>query len=502
MKKIVLGLTACALGVALLGCSASQSALGQSLDSKMTDLQNTINSISAITVQDISLSPMQDENIEPSATTSTGYANWGPYGMFGNVNTFGMPGFGMYPYQGFYGMGNFGYANGFANAYNPYMPNRWVSNIDTYRINQVEENGTSKTTVDTYHNGKHTGQTVFTDDADQNQTQNLRAVCENCFVSNFYGDELKNQILNNIAYVKQLSSKIRNADIPLSNHQVKSVNSLLDNIAKQQNKINMTKSELFDDVENVRENKTIHPQELSGKYVRLLGTMDARNAYLKSILSSLLQVEDTIDGTCQNGYCWNGDVSNPNWLANCPNGECNNCQDCQTCTTCNNCTSCQSLNTCTDCSNCQTSSGCNDCTNCTNCLLCTNCQDCDNCFNCSNCTNCTNLANVSGWVNNKPCEDCQNNDLATLEETQNNQVATDLPQRPSTGSIEVEETNQRDEIEFTTSSDEVIEDNLLENQEYQSDTFDQKRPSLIQPRTQEESILNENPHENNKALTA
>lgn len=562
MKKFALGLTACVLSVALLGCSASQGMLGQSLDSKMNDLQDTINSIKTISSADIALdnSGTDANKTDVKETAVNGFQN--PYG---NVNTYGYPlfnfygGYGMYPGFNPYGYGFQGVNNmaGYKNFYMPYgqMPygmygygsnnaGRWASNIDTYRINSTIQNGETTTTVDSYHNGEHTGQTQYTEPTEsQESTQqgNLETTCQICLISNAFGDDLKNEILTNIDYVKDLSNSIKNFELELSKNQIKSVNELLDNITTNQSKINMTKGEVHKNVQNVmahKDNAESQPNTVNAKYIKLLSSMDTRNTHLKNILASLIEMENCIDGNC--GFNFNQNLKNSNWIKACPNGECTNCTNCTTCEVCQNCQSCT------------TSSGCSGCTNCTNCLLCTDCQGCNNCFNCTDCINCTNIANATGWVNNKPCANCNDtthkhtqqstNPTTTVEQnednqnsavdTENNQTITDqngittsLPQTPSTGSVRVPN-NIEGEIkpnvqETSINADNVVEDNLLEEGEFlaednasqhnnihnpmeNNDTnFTTENGESVEPKTlEEDSIFNENENENNKALTA
>lgn len=561
MKKLVLGLTACALSVALLGCSASHTAIGHSLDSKMNDLQNTINSIKTISASDIALNaqPQAETNEESDVTETAVSAYQNPYG---NVNTYAFPlmgyyGYGMYPGFNPYGYGMQGVNNmaGYRNFYMPYgqMPygmygygsnntGRWVSNIDTYRINSVTQNGETTTTIDSYHNGKHTGQESHTEPSTENQEDtekaNLETTCQICLISNAYGDDLKSEILENIDYVKELSNSIKSFELELSKNQMKSVNELLDNITSTQSKINMSKGEMHKNVQNVMAHKAIaetQPNRVNAKYIKLLGSMDTRNSHLKNILSSLIEMENCIDGNC--GFNFNQNLRNSNWIKNCPNGECINCTNCSTCDVCQNCKSCT------------TSSGCNGCINCNSCLLCTDCQGCSNCFNCKDCINCTNIANATGWVNNKPCENCTNsqhnhteipqdtnttshdavqnqdsNEVNQDNTTQNQEggVTTSLPQTPSTGSVRVPSSIQgeiKPSIQETSiNADNVVEDNLIEEGEFLAEDTDMNNNDYaqnqdhkyttetgegVEPKTiEEDSIFNENPNENNKALTA
>lgn len=563
MKKFALGLTACVLSVALLGCSASQNAISSSLDSKMNDLHSTISSIKTISASDLTLRSNDDKTSQPEVeeTAVNGYT--GPYG---NVNTYAYPplfnyyGYGIYPNYNPYGYGLQGVNNmsGYRNFYMPYgqMPygmngygsnnlNRWASNIDTYRINSVTQNGETTTTVDSYHNGEHTGQNTYTQSATETDNQentskaNLESTCQICIMTNAYGDDLKEEILENIDYVKELSNAIKNLELEMSKSQVKSVNELLDNISSYESKINMSKGEMHKNLQNVMSHKAIaetQPNRVNAKYIKLLGTMDTRNTHLKNILSSLIEMENCIDGNC--GFNFNQNLKNSSWISSCQDGECQNCKNCTTCEICQNCQSCT------------TSSGCSGCINCNNCLLCTDCEGCNNCFNCTDCINCTNIANATGWVNNKPCENCttpehnhtqmpQNdaekqsqNDQNTQSSTQDTQtsneqnndlnqngVTTSLPQTPSTGSARVPN-NIEGEIkpniqETSINADKVIEDNLIEEGEFlaeendlnntqtNQDNLTTENGNEIEPRTlEEDSIFNENPNENNKSLTA
>lgn len=129
---------------------------------------------------------------------------------------------------------------------------------------------------------------------------------------------------------------------------------------------------------------------------------------------------------------------------------------------------------------------CYNCTNCENCLFCEDCEDCENCFNCKNCKNCTNIANAIGWVNNEPCEDC---------------VPYDESEESITDDVDESQIPQTLEIK----PDEVVEDNLLVTHATEIQprapqlTKDIKEPAEY---LAENSIFNENEHENNKALTS
>lgn len=138
---------------------------------------------------------------------------------------------------------------------------------------------------------------------------------------------------------------------------------------------------------------------------------------------------------------------------------------------------------------------CCNCTNCENCLFCENCEDCENCFNCKDCKNCTNIANAIGWVNNEPCEDCipyDENEEGISDNVDESQIPQTLEIKP----------------------DEVVEDNLLETHATEIQpraphlTKDIKEPAEYLNHDDniatmdENSIFNENEHENNKALTS
>ena len=155
-------------------------------------------------------------------------------------------------------------------------------------------------------------------------------------------------------------------------------------------------------------------------------------------------------------------------------------------------------------------------------------------------------------MNNKPCENCrvddhnhihlpqnnnasQNNDVEQNQQTepstnqdnntssQEGGVTTSLPQTPSTGSVRVPNSIQgeiKPSIQETSiNADNVVEDNLVEQGEYLAEentapetnmddsvnvaqSLTTEKGESVEPKTEEESIFNENPNENNKALTA
>lgn len=526
MKKIVLGITVCALTLTLSACGASNMAFGHSLDSKMNDLHKTITSMPSIANSQLALHIQDNDKIE---TDKISAINTNPYGYPYAPN--GLNGYwGGYGYGMPYGFGGWGMPYGI-NTYNPYMfggqgynPNGFgrYTNIDTYRINKLTEDGQTKTTIDTYHNGDQTSHDEYVENQNSTDTtSNFQTICETCFISNIYNNQLKDDILENIDEVKDIAENIKNSNNIISNKQIRTANELLDNIVRTQSKINMNKFELSKQFKNLQSNKNTFansPEIANTKYVKLLSALDTHNSYLQSILNSLLQVENCIGNSCANGIVWNGINTNPDWIKSCPHGECINCSDCNSCSTCTGCNSCTN------------SGGCIDCTNCKECLLCTDCENCEGCFNCKDCVNCTNLANVTGYRNNMPCEDC--NEQSSTENSQNS-ISNDviLPdtdaQTPniegSTGSKRIDngqasisqdtasDNNQFDNNPQTepVNADDTVKENLLDNPnitegEYlEADTQMQTENSgEIKSFTEDESIFNQNEHENNKALTA
>ena len=517
MKKIVLGLTACVLSAALTACGANQADLGQNLNNKMNNLEKTICSISPILNSEFNVDePVVEKGVQTRQFGQFGNINQFPYfnnylnGYYGGYMGYGMP----YGYMG-YGLGMpYG-----INTFNPYLysnhanPNYGrFTNIDTYRINQITQDGKTTTTIDSFHNGENTSHDEFVEDAvinneqteTSNQTpsdnQNLQTFC---LISNLYGNQLKEDILENIQSIKSLANDLNTLNNKLSLQQIKSVNEHLNNISRTENKINLQKYEMKQNVKNI--------DNTNSKYLKLLSSMDTRNTYLQSILNSLLQVENCIDSSCNHGIVWNGINTNSEWINSCPHGECNNCTDCNNCQTCNNCSSCTN------------SGGCINCNNCSSCILCTDCTDCEGCFNCKDCENCTNLANVTGWKNNMPCENCTQNEQENSQ-TENTE-SQPLPQNPSSGSARVDngEASSNDDINQTeikaditqdeqvepVSADDTVKNNLVTDDnvakaEYLSDNAQNIKPS--QPdnvdNQSNQSIFNENERENNKGLTA
>lgn len=458
MKRFLLAVSVVLLSVALVACTATQSTVGANIDNNLERLTNTLNNIKTVENSEIAYYDLTDEN---GALEQVGLFNGGYNTSYPNVNTYAIPPFtnyGMYPINSIYGVngayngvnGAYNGVNGayngignnlnynnfnagyFNNGYNAGLFNNkygynngtfnnglgalWGSNIDTYRINSVTKDGKNYTTLNTYRNGQPVRTSATTTDTTDGNVQNvelvnLSNVCNNCIVSNTYNNSLKAEIFSNIDYAKKLSFSIKNNEITLSAEQSNTITDLLDNIARTTSKINMTRGELNSEINNVKISKTSYqssPYTVNSKYVKLLSCMDTQNSYLQSILNSLLQLENCVDGSCQTSYPWNGTVTN----GTCPNcvttdGACTNCTDCPDCTSCADC------GTCTNCLS------CSDCTNCTNCVNCGSCTDCTDCINCENCTNCSNLANA---------KNCTNNDLTT----QNNTGATDNTITPET----------------------------------------------------------------------
>ncbi|MBO5310339.1 MAG: hypothetical protein J6A98_03990 [Clostridia bacterium] len=129
MKKTAIGIGAMAL-MLLVGVSAANAMTPATQSAEIIDLKNTI-------------ATSQLAHKMPKVEHTNGYMPFNPYG---NVNTFGFPFmYGMYPY----GMGNFGYGNGYGgymNGVRAPITNRWISNIDTYRLGQIDENDEGENT--------------------------------------------------------------------------------------------------------------------------------------------------------------------------------------------------------------------------------------------------------------------------------------------------------------------------------------------------------------------
>ena len=130
----------------------------------------------------LDLDPSHPETDKLSAMNTNAYGY--PYGI-GGLNGF----WGGYGYGMPYGFGGYGMPYGI-NTYNPYAFNRQgynpngfgrYTNIDTYRINKLTEDGHTKTTIDTYHNGEPTAHDDFVENQTEENAQStptFKTICE------------------------------------------------------------------------------------------------------------------------------------------------------------------------------------------------------------------------------------------------------------------------------------------------------------------------------------
>ena len=148
---------------------------------------------------------------------------------------------------------------------------------------------------------------------------NLCAIQVDTLNCNDQTNSLKTRILANISYLNSLAEQIKSGNISVTDNQAKAVKDLLNNANNFANKINTSKNELKSELRSVssmKVNYSANVDELSSKYVRLLNSLDTRNSYLQNILSSLLQVENTI----LSGYSNSIDVENQSSsYPTCPN---------------------------------------------------------------------------------------------------------------------------------------------------------------------------------------
>lgn len=304
--------------------------------------------------------------------------NTDTYGNYHNMNNrfgYGYNGYGYNNYNGGYngygyGYNGYGFPNGYGNGYpygygynNFYNGNGIVgSNIDSYRENMnynnlynrlyrnnnitnnnaVNQNLANETTrrfqknintyrniasnINTYKNANYESRYNVTNtgyETDLNnhyqKLNNLCAIQVDTLNCNDQTNSLKTRILANISYLNSLAEQIKSSNISVTDNQAKAVKDLLNNANNFANKINTSKNELKSELRSVssmKVNYSANVDELSSKYVRLLNSLDTRNSYLQNILSSLLQVENTI----LSGYSNSIDVENQSTTyPTCPN---------------------------------------------------------------------------------------------------------------------------------------------------------------------------------------
>lgn len=306
--------------------------------------------------------------------------NTDTYGNYYNVNNrfgYGYNGYGYNGYNGGigyglpngygYGYGNpYGYGYGYNNFYNGYGYNGngiVGTNIDTYRDNinynnlynrfyrnnnQIGNNLANQTStrrlgknintyrniasnINTYKKANYESRYDISEvgyetdlNAHYQKLNNLCAIQIDTLNCNDQTNSLKTRILANISYLNSLAEQIKSGNISVSDTQAKAVKDLLNNANSFANKINTSKNEVnteLKSVSNMKVNYSANVDELSSKYIRLLNSLDTRNSYLQNILSSLLQVENTI---LSNGY-YENITESKNDTITCPN--CENAQE-------------------------------------------------------------------------------------------------------------------------------------------------------------------------------
>ena len=338
-------------------------------DTAITTMRNTKPSDKISTAEELGI-----KNVGGNAFVVPNYnRNTDTYGNYYNINNrfgYGYNGFGNNGYGFGYGIG-YGYPYGFGgypygynynlynNGSNGFNGNGLVgTNIDTYRdnvnynnlYNRVYRNNnlvntpivnetTNKrfnknintyrdiaTNINTYkkanYESRYNANIGYETDLN-NHYQKLNNLCAiqidtlNC---NDKTNSLKTRILANISYLNSLAEQIKSGNINVSDTQAKAVKDLLNNANNFANKINTSKNELSTElksVNNMKVNYSANVDELSSKYIRLLNSLDTRNSYLQNILSSLLQVENTI---LSNSY-YDTSILDEESLSTCPNCE-------------------------------------------------------------------------------------------------------------------------------------------------------------------------------------
>ena len=312
---------------------------------------------------------------------------------------------------------------------------------------------------------------------------------------------------------------IKRNEIKLNSTQISTVNELLDNIVRTQSKLNLTKGEHYQNLKTIQHNKektNLEPVSMSSKYIKLLSTMDTRNSYLQSILNSLIEIENCIDGNCQNTYSWNGNannnlsntVSNNNIANDLSNNNAENCYDCE-----------------------------KECEDCQNCNHCNSCESCYNCHN-NNSNDCfdSKLNSLLEEVIQELKDDILNNQQSSESETSiDSENKSDVIENESDLIPDNTEIKGSDiETENLINSNEIVSDNLLSASKQDElriypDNLEKHEPKTLEETqindntrayTKEKSnsifehnkryyaenennaVVNENEYENNKSLTA
>lgn len=448
-KRLFLVFASFAVCFVLLGCYATQTNLALDMKAKLDRVENVIISMQPISEEDILIQGLLDMiqpvgNFMPTNYPQQNYPQPRNTDSFGN---FMFNGLGYYCnghncYTGYNNYINDRYLNGyFNNINNHYFGNNgfFNSNIDTYMpINNYSPNNTvnSVSNVDF-------------------QQINLSNSCHSCMHCNDYCNNLKNHILKHIESVRNKANQIENNQIQLSDAQTQSIQELLKTLVSTSSKINMTKNELNTILSNVIASKMNYQDNLSvcnSKYIKLLGCMDVRNAYLQTILNSLIQIECTIDGEyCDNCFYGSSIEQTPS------NNECIGGQDCVD----------------------------GECIS-------------DDCVYDNNDSN-TTIEQDSDPVNQLEEEQNLNNDIPTTIPEHHHPIHESI-----SNNVNIEQTNEQEKED---DADDVVVDHII-HKTIDTDNNNSTIGKIEKPTTNQNdssnmnSILNENEHENNKSLTA
>ena len=324
LKKISLVFVVFCLSLTLFACGESANAsVVRKINRTMTNLNSAIKNVQVISDDELIVKEIMPSSVkenENNNVTTKQIVNYNPNPInnnFRNVNTYYQYGnYNMNPYYA-YGQAGYPYYNGvYANPYQQfngayyggYMPNgfnglnRGISNVNTY--------GLSKTNVNTYKKAKPLAETnsqnpiAYTNNEPLNQyfskLSNLYDVASTVVITNNQLNTMRNNILANISLVQTLSNQVKTDECQLTDSQVKSIETLLENLNTTQNRLNLSKNEVkseLNSVKNLKGNYTGNVEQLSSKYVRLINSLNTRMTQYESILSCLNQLEN-----CLNGY--------------------------------------------------------------------------------------------------------------------------------------------------------------------------------------------------------
>ena len=141
----------------------------------------------------------------------------------------------------------------------------------------------------------------------------LSNIATSAMSSNNQNDYLKNLILSQSSALKTTCNNISNKNCEISNAQKSAIYDLCNNLLVNLNRINLTKSEIKNEVKSIsalKNNYTGNIDQLNSKYTRLVNCFETRISYYHNILSSLNGLQSMLNeiyypeiNNCQNQSC-------------------------------------------------------------------------------------------------------------------------------------------------------------------------------------------------------